>query len=101
MKKVNADLIDAQSGIYSNEIANESAMKSAGGVFLTLLKKRVSKDKIKQIFKVEALKQKEKKHVLRSMNSLMGGEPLLDNQKPIEPEAINKIEEDMKCSHKE
>ena len=49
---------------------DEGEVKSAGGVFMTFLKKKVSNDVIKSIYKVEILKQKEKKTVLREMTKM-------------------------------
>ena len=45
--------------------------KSAGGVFMTLLKSKIPKDIVRQILKVEHQKQKEKKHCLRQLENMM------------------------------
>ena len=42
--------------------------KTPGGVFFTLMKKSVPKDLIKQIFKVEDLKQKDKRMMIKLTN---------------------------------
>ena len=47
--------------IIQNPQDEEHEIKTAGGVFMTFLKKKVDNNVIKSIYKVEQLKQKEKK----------------------------------------
>ena len=48
--------------------------KTAGGVFLHLLKKKIEKETVKKIFLVEKRKQKDKRELMKGMRSLMSGE---------------------------
>ena len=57
MKKCQAQIINPQEELKNGKTSpSKNEYKSAGGVFMTLLKKEIQKDMIKKIFKVEEAK---------------------------------------------
>ena len=57
MKKCQAQIINPQDQLKNEKTSPaKNEYKTAGGVFMTLLKKEIPKDVIKKIFKVEEAK---------------------------------------------
>ena len=69
MKKAQAQILNPQEEFKSESPTSD--YKTAGGVFMTFLKKQIPKDVLKKIYKIEEAKQKEKKEVMKQMTKML------------------------------
>ena len=85
-----------------------SEFKTAGGVFLLMIKQRVDKSTVQAILKVEKVKQLEKKKAMKQILGMMSGEKEKPQPAKFEDRKANPEDgiydyptEDMKVSHRE